>query len=90
MNSLYNIRQKRFDVQEIGCNHKMIVKYFEDTDTALFEFSNKSILETKEISENIYIDIDREGNLVNMTIEHAVEKANIRNFSFETMNRKIA
>ena len=56
----------------------------------MLEFSKKAVGETKEISENIYIDIDEEGNLVNMTIEHAIEKANIRNFSFETMNRKIA
>jgi uncharacterized protein YuzE len=68
----------------------MTVKYFEDTDTALLEFSNRAVIETKEISENIYIDIDDEGNLVNMTIEHAVEKANIRNFSFETMVKKTA
>ena len=68
----------------------MVVKYFEDTDTALLEFSCRPVSETKEISENIYIDIDGEGNLVNMTIEHAVEKANIRNFSFETMASKIA
>lgn len=68
----------------------MIVKYFEDTDTALLEFSNRDVAETKEISENVYIDIDKEGNLVNMTIEHAVEKANIRNFSFETLASKIA
>jgi len=68
----------------------LIIKYFEDSDTALLEFSKKAVGETKEISENIYIDIDEEGNLVNMTIEHAIEKANIRNFSFETMNRKIA
>jgi hypothetical protein len=40
----------------------MLVKYFKDTDTALFEFSNITVLETKEITENIYIDIDREGN----------------------------
>ena len=33
----------------------MTVKYFEDTDTALLEFSKKAVLETKEISENIYI-----------------------------------
>lgn len=67
-----------------------MVKYFEDTDTALIEFSKTNVVETMEISENIYIDIDAEGNLVNMTIEHAVEKANIKNFSFETMAKKIA
>jgi uncharacterized protein YuzE len=35
----------------------MKVKYFSDTDTAHIEFTNKSVHETKEISENIYIDI---------------------------------
>ena len=46
----------------------MKIRYFTDTDTALIEFSNESILETKEISENLYIDLDHKGNLVSMTI----------------------
>jgi uncharacterized protein YuzE len=49
----------------------MNVKYFKDTDTALLEFSDHPVSETREISENIYIDIDADGNIVNMTIEHA-------------------
>lgn len=49
----------------------MKIRYFSDTDTALIEFSNVSVVETKEISENIYIDLDEKGNLVSMTIEHA-------------------
>ena len=52
----------------------MKVKYFPDTDTAHVEFKDNDVYETKEISENIYIDIDAKGNLVGMTIEHA--KAN--------------
>ena len=63
----------------------MKIKYFEDTDTALIEFNGNEIFETKEISENIYLDLDSDGNLVSMTIEHAGEKANIRNFAFENM-----
>ena len=55
----------------------MKIRYFADTDTALIEFSNESIVETKEISENLYIDLDGNGNLVSMTIEHAKERANI-------------
>jgi len=54
----------------------MKVKYFTDTDTAHLEFTDKKVHETKEISENIYVDVDRNGDLVNMTIEHA--KANAR------------
>ncbi len=46
----------------------MKVKYFSDTDTALVELANNEVVETKEISENVYIDLDSEGNLINMTI----------------------
>ncbi len=46
----------------------MKVKYFPDTDTALVEFTDKEVYETKEISESVYIDVDRNGNIVNMTI----------------------
>ncbi len=49
----------------------MKIKYFSDTDTALVEFSRNEVAETKEINENIYIDLDGSGNLVAMTIEHA-------------------
>jgi len=47
----------------------MKVKYFPDTDTALVEFTDKEVYETKKISESVYVDVDRDGNLVNMTIE---------------------
>ena len=68
----------------------MKIRYFADTDTALIEFSSESIEETREISENIYIDLDRKGNIVSMTIEHAREKANIAEVSFLQMVRSIA
>ena len=49
----------------------MKIKYFSDTDTALLEFTDNQIEETKEISENIYLDLDSRGNPVSITIEHA-------------------
>jgi len=55
----------------------MNIKYFRDTDTALLEFSNSNVDETREITENIYIDLDKDGNLVSMTIEHAKRSANL-------------
>ena len=61
----------------------MKIKYFEDTDTALMEFSDHAVAETREINENLYIDLDDQGNVVNMTIEHASEQANIREFAFQ-------
>ena len=49
----------------------MKITYFEDTDTALLEFSARPVIETREVSEDIYLDLDGEGRLVSMTIEHA-------------------
>lgn len=60
----------------------MRVKYFADTDTALVEFTDNEVKETKEISENIYVDLDGKGNLVSMTIEHARSNARLQEFSF--------
>ena len=68
----------------------MKIKYFLDTDTALVEFSTHPIQETKEINENICIDLDKNGNLVNMTIEHARSQANISELSFQQLENKTA
>ena len=61
----------------------MKVKYFHDTATALIEFSAHAVAETKEINENIYIDLDATGNLVAITIEHADLHANLPDLFFE-------
>lgn len=66
---------------------RMKIRYFSDTDTALIEFSNEPILETREISENLYIDLDSKGNLVSITVEHAKEKANISEVSYLQMEK---
>lgn len=63
----------------------MKVKYFPDTDTAHIEFTGNSVFETKEISENIYIDLDGNGNIVSMTIEHAKTNAGLKEFSYQEM-----
>jgi uncharacterized protein YuzE len=55
----------------------MNVKYFADTDTALIEFSAHPVQETREVSANVYVDLDASGNLVSMTIEHAQLNANL-------------
>jgi len=49
----------------------MKVKYFRDTDTAFFEFLDARVESTREINEDVYLDLDSEGNVVSMTIEHA-------------------
>lgn len=61
----------------------MNIKYFPDTDTALLELSDFPVQETREISENVYIDIDKNGNIVNITIEHASRTAHLPDISFQ-------
>ena len=68
----------------------MRLKYFSDTDTAHIEFTDSDVQETKEISENIYIDIDDKGNLVSMTIEHAKMNAMLSEFSLQEIASKSA
>jgi len=55
----------------------MRIRYFEDTDTLLIELSDRSPVETQEVNENIYLDLDDDGRVVSMTIEHASLSVNV-------------
>lgn len=61
----------------------MRVKYFADTDTALLEFSTNPAVETREVNENIYVDVDDTGRVVSLTIEHAGQFANMNEFIYQ-------
>ncbi len=61
----------------------MKIKYFEDTDTALVEFSNNPPAETRELNENIFIDLDSQGRVVSLTIEHASQSSGMQEFMFQ-------
>ena len=65
----------------------MKIKYFTDTDTALLEFSSQPVVETREVSESVYLDLDADGNIVNMTLEHAKQKAGMKEVAFQEMQR---
>jgi uncharacterized protein YuzE len=60
----------------------MKITYFKDTDTLLLHFNNNKITETRDLNENILLDLDKLGNIVSITIEHAARQAEISNFSF--------
>ena len=61
----------------------MEMKYFPDTDTLLINFTHKEITETRDINENILIELDGDGQLVSMIIEHAKQHMDIENFSYQ-------
>jgi uncharacterized protein YuzE len=61
----------------------MRIKYFADTDTALIEFSDRPPVETRELNENVYLDLDAEGRVVSLTIEHARQTAGTDEFTYQ-------
>jgi uncharacterized protein YuzE len=61
----------------------MKIKYFQDTDTLYIEFRTVEVAETKDLDENTLLDLDCDGNLCAITIEHARERADIPHFSYE-------
>ncbi len=61
----------------------MNIKYFQDTDTLYIEFRKGEIAETRDLDENTLLDVDSEGNIVALTMEHARQRADIPRFSFE-------
>ena len=61
----------------------MRIKYFPDTDTLLIDFANREIVETKDVNENILVELDSDGELVSMTIEHAKNQMDVDSVSFQ-------
>jgi len=64
----------------------MKIKYFRDTDTLLLIFTDNDVVETRDLSENVLLDLDEKGNIVSITIEHARKQANIDDFSFQQIH----
>ena len=61
----------------------MKVRYFADTDTLLITLSDKRIAETRDLNDNILVELDDDGRLVSMTIEHATQQTDVHEFSFQ-------
>ena len=41
----------------------MRVQYFKDTDTALIELGKRPVVETREVGEDVYLDLDEAGRI---------------------------
>ena len=61
----------------------MKIRYYQDTDTLYIEFKPAEVSETRDLDENTVLDLDREGNLCAITVEHASKRTDIPHFSFE-------
>jgi uncharacterized protein YuzE len=61
----------------------MKIQYFADTDTLHIEFRDAPVAETRDLDENTLLDVDAEGKICAITVEHASERAGIPQFSYE-------
>ncbi|RCN59404.1 DUF2283 domain-containing protein [Acidiferrobacter thiooxydans] len=61
----------------------MKIQYFQDTDTLYIELRSADIAETQDLDENTILDLDTQGQICGITIEHASDRADIPQFSFE-------
>ncbi len=61
----------------------MKIRYFADTDTLLIELRDAPVAETRDLDENTLLDLDAQGNVRSITIEHASKRADAPQFSYE-------
>jgi uncharacterized protein YuzE len=61
----------------------MRIRYFAETDTLYVEFADRPVEETRDLNENTIIDLDVDGNLVAVTLEHAQALTSVFDLSFQ-------
>ena len=64
----------------------MDIRYFQGTDTLLVVFSDRQIAETRVVNEDVLIELDADGKIVGVTIEHAGEQIDVSNLSYEQIS----
>ena len=63
----------------------MKVRYFEDTDTLYIELSDREPAQTEELNDNVLLELDKDGKVVGLTIEHEKQVQGKLDFSYETV-----
>lgn len=61
----------------------MNIKYFQETDTLYIEFRSADVAETRDLDEDTLLEVDGDGNICAITVEHASKRTDIPHFSFE-------
>ena len=61
----------------------MKIRYYADTDTLMIEFRDVPAAETRDLDEDTLLDIDADGKVCAITVEHASKRAGAPEFSYE-------
>ena len=63
----------------------MKLNYYPETDSLYIDLSEKTSIESKEISEGIVLDYDAEGNLVGIDIDNASKKVQLKELTLRRL-----
>lgn len=61
----------------------MKIQYFKNTDTLYIEFRQGQIVESRDLDEDTVVDVDADGQICAITMEHAGDRTGVPQFSFE-------
>jgi len=61
----------------------MKIQYFKGSDTLYIEFNESQVAETRDLDENTLLDVNRDGNIWRITVEHASQRVDIPRLSHE-------
>jgi uncharacterized protein YuzE len=66
------------------------LSYYPETDSLYIDLSEKSSVESKEISEGVVLDYDAQGNLVGIDIDNASTKVQLKELSLRKLPADIS
>jgi uncharacterized protein YuzE len=67
----------------------MKLNYYPETDSLYIDLSERTSIESKEISEGVILDYDENGKLVGIDIDNASDKVDLRKLTLSKLPGKI-
>ena len=61
----------------------MKIRYFKETDTLYIEFRTAHVAETRDFDENTQVDLDADGHMCALTLEHASRRVDLPGIDFQ-------
>jgi len=61
----------------------MKIRYFAATDTLYIELRDHGIVDTRDLDENTTMDVDADGNVLALTLEHASTRTDLSQLILE-------
>jgi uncharacterized protein YuzE len=63
----------------------MKLNYYADTDSLYIDLSERTSVESREISEGVVLDYDADGNLVGIDIDNASRTVDLKNLTLNKL-----